>query len=594
MDDTIWDTNEMPMLSPSTLYHIEPLGMGTPYVESLTSFLKRLAQAHHLTVAKLVSFCCTQTQEDLMPTTVHKLLWIDGITPFAEKWAHLVSKLTCQSAVIYLTMANWKGLLNGYKLLRHQQAWCPQCYEAWAKNGQPIYEPLLWRLQGVHICLVHRCPLVDCCPACSQRFVAITGNGTVGFCAKCRAWLGHEFRTSNTVATNPESEQFSQTVAQFLTLTPEIPQHNANAVVQTVEMLHWKRRMAYTHISGALQIGINPLQSLRAGQTLPNLNTLVRLSWLSEMNLPEILDSSARDSLEHSTPSQFSSNAQKAAYLEQLLVSTDLLPAFAHIAHTCGLANAVELQRAFPEQYERLRARMNSEQEQALRSVLQRESIVTVAQLARSRGEHQADLYRNFPDLCKQVMLAYHEQNKARCNQYLQEIIRSGRATSVRAVAKALGIDEYYLTQWFEDELNLVRARYLNHKQQQSQKTQQQLEAALASELLPPICLAQVAADLGISTKTLKRNFPVHSQKILDRRREYEESQVQATCDHIREVVIQLHEQNIYPSVDRLHAAIGTWMVHGKSYRSAYIEAMTACGYRDVNTKSSLRRYISD
>ena len=41
-----WILN-LPTLRPRTyLYHLEPLGIGTPLVESLTSYIGRLAAAH--------------------------------------------------------------------------------------------------------------------------------------------------------------------------------------------------------------------------------------------------------------------------------------------------------------------------------------------------------------------------------------------------------------------------------------------------------------------------------------------------------------------------------------------------------------------
>ena len=105
--------------------------------------------------------------------------------------------------------------------------------------------------------------------------------------------------------------------------------------------------------------------------------------------------------------------------------------------------------------------------------------------------------------------------------------------------------------------------------------------------------LQEIARELDKSVKTLKRNFPVHIHEILDRRREYMAGQIQLTCQQIRQTVFELHQQGIYPSVDRLHAVIGTWMVHGNAYRNAYMEAMNTCGYLDVRTKSSMRHYIS-
>ncbi len=41
-----WDVTPLPMLPRSTLYALVPIGMGTPLVESLTSYITRLAEAH--------------------------------------------------------------------------------------------------------------------------------------------------------------------------------------------------------------------------------------------------------------------------------------------------------------------------------------------------------------------------------------------------------------------------------------------------------------------------------------------------------------------------------------------------------------------
>ena len=44
--DELWDL-ELPACKPcSRLFHLEPIGVGTPYVESLTSYVSRLALAH--------------------------------------------------------------------------------------------------------------------------------------------------------------------------------------------------------------------------------------------------------------------------------------------------------------------------------------------------------------------------------------------------------------------------------------------------------------------------------------------------------------------------------------------------------------------
>jgi hypothetical protein len=41
-----WDLEVSPLPERSRLYHLEPLGLQTPFAESLTSYIIRLAEAH--------------------------------------------------------------------------------------------------------------------------------------------------------------------------------------------------------------------------------------------------------------------------------------------------------------------------------------------------------------------------------------------------------------------------------------------------------------------------------------------------------------------------------------------------------------------
>lgn len=594
--DVIWDVNQEPSFSPSVLYHLEPLGVGTPFVESLTSFLKRLAHIHHLTVADLVAFCSKQTSEKAMPSTIHKLFWIDSITQSGRLWFRLLSRLTCRHEVVYLTMAHWERLLNPYRLLRERQAWCPLCYATWLNKDEPVYEPLLWRLQQVDTCLIHQCKLVHTCPACGQQFPTITYNGAVAFCPKCQTWLGNEAHNNNPIAITSESYQFSQTVGALLALAPQAVHPNEHLIPQVIEAIHQQRQMPYTHIKDALHIGMTAFTPIKAGKRLPNLNTLTHLAILSEDMLWKALvgqrallpQRGSNESLSLETANL------KQRYLEDLLASSDPLPALLQMVRTCGFSWTSSLQKAFPALYDRLRTRIYDEQRQALQDVLDGDAIITVMELARQRGYYQTVLLRRFPEMCRQVTQVYHERKLNYCRQYLQELIQANCFPYLIDITKTLKVGAYYLAQHFPQEVAFIESQHQRYIQQQQQAARDYLDAALASDVLPPPSLDQIAAELGKSVKTLKRVFPLHSQKILDRRRKYLADQHEATCQKIRQTVFDLHQQGLYPSVDRLHAAIGTWMVHGKTYRNAYIDAMTACGYRDVSTKSSLRRYISD
>ncbi|MBD1903897.1 TniQ family protein [Funiculus sociatus GB2-A5] len=50
----MWDLQKPAIPARSRLYYIEPIGVGTRYTESLSSYLTRLAQEHCVTFQKLV------------------------------------------------------------------------------------------------------------------------------------------------------------------------------------------------------------------------------------------------------------------------------------------------------------------------------------------------------------------------------------------------------------------------------------------------------------------------------------------------------------------------------------------------------------
>ena len=109
----------------------------------LTSYLKRLAQAHHLKMADLVMFCSTQTETHVLPSTLQKLSRIDGMTASAQAWSALLHDLTGREEVICLTMNYWRALLNPSRILRQHHAWCPLCFAQAARHETQPYDAVM-------------------------------------------------------------------------------------------------------------------------------------------------------------------------------------------------------------------------------------------------------------------------------------------------------------------------------------------------------------------------------------------------------------------------------------------------------------------
>ena len=185
-----------PRLVHSRLYPLKPIGVGTGLVESLTSYLTRLAHAHGVTVETLAAAeiaplanKSAKVARAKFSTDSHNLNGMEAWTALALA---ALSKLTLRDDLALLTMQPWDKVLARQHLVRRQLAWCPACYSQWQQAGQTIYIPLLWALKSVTLCPQHQQPLCDRCPYpdCGRPLRLINSRVRLGDCPYCHRWLG--------------------------------------------------------------------------------------------------------------------------------------------------------------------------------------------------------------------------------------------------------------------------------------------------------------------------------------------------------------------------------------------------------------------
>lgn len=579
IETTTWDVYSPLPFSTSVLHPLVPLGVGTPYVESLTSYLKRLAYAHYLKVADLVTFCSTQTDSHVLPSTLQKLSRIDGMTDGGQIWAALLQKLTGQEEVGYLTMHYWRSLLNPYRMLRQHHAWCPQCFAEAAQQEIPLYEPLAWRLQSVETCDIHGCSLAETCPGCGRQFTTLSNRAVVGYCPKCQYWLGNS-APNKPSRSSEEVVKRAKSVGRLLAFASQTNPVRGNRMAQILPLLKQQHRTTHTYLVRVMRTSTSVFSLLLTGGHQPNLGMFSRLATYSGEPFWQALTQSTDATRTVSTQPE---NKDPQTYLDRLLTSSQRSPSLHTIARHCGFDTVVTFRKAFPTSYDALWQRIHAEQRQVLEQALQQETPVVLSKWAEQHGYRTGDLYDRFHDLCLQVTQRYQSDKRERCRLYLENVLQGQSFPTFSEISTALGVGDHYLKQHFSDELQVIEAE----RQQQFEHTK-----ALARKYLDQVIaedeggvsLEQVAQAVGKSTRYLKNNFPAQSHLLLRRRHAHIAKQVQATCDCIRQTVFDLHQQGIFPSVDRIHAVIDSWMVHGKAYRHAYNEAMTLCGYHTIST----------
>lgn len=180
----------------SVLYNLEPVGIGTPYVESLSSYIARLAEKHNVkaTVMLREVFAPVMKNENIKSNvskrgTIYREYLMNGISALSLEYVRDIEKLTGRKDIQFTTMNNWSGLFNK-NVVNHNRRWCPLCLEGFRKESGLVYEPLLWAISDIEICDKHQIRLKQFCPHCGKKLNYVHGSLIVGHCQYCMKWLG--------------------------------------------------------------------------------------------------------------------------------------------------------------------------------------------------------------------------------------------------------------------------------------------------------------------------------------------------------------------------------------------------------------------
>lgn len=172
------------------IWHLLPLHPQPATLESLTSYLTRVAQANGLQKgAELVTAAGTQTSwktlrsfPDGSATSVLGLTTLTGCTQ------------TDLEAMTFLPLARQFGRANSTRTLRRflegslvpHLRYCPLCL---SEHDFPYYR-LHWRFLILSGCLIHRCQLLDHCGFCGGTIPLLASRPDLSTCPTCSRNLG--------------------------------------------------------------------------------------------------------------------------------------------------------------------------------------------------------------------------------------------------------------------------------------------------------------------------------------------------------------------------------------------------------------------
>lgn len=202
--EQFWKLEKPKVPARSRLYHLEPVGLETIWVESLTSYIARLAEHHQVTTEKLV---LTEIAPRMIQKgykagsrSINRLFRVYESLAECNETRGLIAttliqaleELTLRSDLSHLSVLKEASQLFKFSQLYRRQSWCPVCYQEWLMAGRVIYNPLIWLIRDNQTCLHHKQQaLVDECPYCRKQFPPLTKHSRPGYCSRCRKWLGY-------------------------------------------------------------------------------------------------------------------------------------------------------------------------------------------------------------------------------------------------------------------------------------------------------------------------------------------------------------------------------------------------------------------
>jgi hypothetical protein len=164
-----------------SLRTLAPLGVGTNMVESLSSYVGRLAALHRVSTVQMEKL----VNED------GSLLFLDASTqPFrldaptagAHEFGRRLAAQVRDASVERLGLGGLHEIWSPPQSLKATASWCPACLS----EMETPYLPLAWSLKTCTVCPKHRIALVDACISCGHKQSVRRVNGAeIGFCGDC-------------------------------------------------------------------------------------------------------------------------------------------------------------------------------------------------------------------------------------------------------------------------------------------------------------------------------------------------------------------------------------------------------------------------
>jgi hypothetical protein len=595
-----WDLSEPVRPRPSLLYALTPCGLGTRYVESLASYVTRLAEAHVVSVWRLILQIRSASRPDRVPRSSLQYAYpVNGLGKDSELLLRNLEASTGRGDLHLLTLSALAGCISHPSIFRTKEAWCSGCLDDWSATGAPIYGPLLWALRVVKVCPVHSSPLTDRCPHCQSQFATLKAGALPGYCSICSLWLGSSDLPVANGSTGDDGYDLwaATSVGELLTVLPPLPSPSlATALRANLQRcLHQSEGATKENLAALARAASCTFQTWITGRVRPTLDHLCRLAYQLKLPLIQLFqgvpaewrgpDHLGRDigRLRRRLQSQPRIEPVELRRILTAVLTENPAPSVAEVARRlkfrcrqtlvsrepefCGQIALRRRQSGLsPSATRQLYPRSERRRVEAiLRTHLAEESPSSINEIASKLGyKGSGGIRERFPELCCAIV-AKRQQQVVRKKEEIRRTLEKARAEapppSLKQIGRRLGYTaEGVVVGTFPD---LCRA-YKEWRKAWAENNRNRLGCRIREWLAadPKPTVSSVCRTFGFSAAYFQEHFPEENAEVVQRSaegaRKAREANAAALREEVFNVVRQLLKRNLYPSLPRVRAGLGT------------------------------------
>jgi DNA-binding Lrp family transcriptional regulator len=499
----------------SFLYHLEPVGIGTPYTESLSGFIARLAQEHFFAPSVLMKRVAIPYSEGQYTIYLNGELTnaapaINALGVTASGLVGLLERATLRKDLRFTTMLTWADALPTKKLIRPLRAWCPFCYEEWAGNDQIVYEPLIWSLAPIKACIKHGLPLTERCHHCGRLNHHLDNGSKPGHCSQCKRWLGTPPEKSplDPIVRDADMEYQSwviDAVGELISSAPSLPSvpQRANVAITVSKLIDVGFYGRTSEFARLVKMDSVTVRQWLNGRQLPKLETLLTICRQLGIRPKELLCHETPNTLnftnkykplpeDHTRPIGIRwvnwgmAEIQLNAALEE-----NPPPSFTRISKRIG-CSCNSIRNRFPELSAKISSRFLEynnwsfdpiKVKKVLEAALEETLPPSITEIIRRLGGRRSHrkLRKEFPAEYSKIVTKYSADRKKPFDlegtrAKLLAALKEGPPRSLNQVAKSIGILQSQLHEKLADLCKAISARYRTFSMEETAKRRKLVE----------------------------------------------------------------------------------------------------------------------